>query len=68
MEATIRTKASNNAYRDGWDKLFGKDKDWRIGRSILAIRAIQVAARITGKEPEEVLLSNYWKTYLYDIN
>lgn len=67
MSQIIKSQVPNDNYRQGWERIFDKN-GWTIGRSLLAIRAIQVAAEISGKPCCEVAQSEDWQAYLYSVN
>lgn len=67
----IRSKANNDKFREGYDRIFSGNKkaDWTAGRNIATIKAIRIAARVHSTTPEKVAedLNNY-REFLYSIN
>ena len=66
--SAIKSQLTNDNYRKGWDQIFGKKDSWTTGRSMLAIRAIQVMSEATSLSCDEVAKSQDWKNYLYSVN
>jgi hypothetical protein len=67
----IQSKSSNNAYREGWERIFIAKADWTAGRPIGTINAIRKAAKVFNKSPEEIATSvdtSLWKPFLYSVN
>lgn len=67
----IHSKITNDAYREGYERIFVQRTDWTSGRSISQINAIRKAAKVFSKSPEEIALSvdtSLWKPYLYLVN
>lgn len=66
-----QSKITNDAYREGYERIFLRQADWTSGRSISQINAIRKAAKVFGKSPEEIAASvdtSIWKPYLYLVN
>jgi hypothetical protein len=66
----IRSKANNDKFREGYDRIFsGNKSDWTAGRSIAVIKAIRIAARVHSIAPEKVAEDlNSYREFLYSIN
>lgn len=65
----IRSHAANNAYRDGWERIFAKKTDWTHGKTVLQIRAIQDCASGLGILASDIVENEkLWKPYLHKIN
>lgn len=68
---SIKSKTSNAAFRDGYDRVFGKKgvDNWAYGKNISEIQAINKTARMFGVSPEEISKAReLWKGVQWSMN